>query len=740
MGLVRRTKLLPSRTMASLLPLLLLAVLPNVRLESAISPVSNVGSVSSGSSSSSSSASSSSMVGVVPGSGSASGSMVGSGNSVVGGGSSGVGHSSLGGGAVNGNGRCEEITIPMCRGIGYNLTAMPNELNHDNQEEAGLEVHQFWPLVEIKCSPDLKFFLCSMYTPICLPEYTKPLPACRSVCERARAGCAPLMQQYGFSWPERMACERLPAHGDPENLCMEQDNRTSSTGYGSGNGGAASSAPLPAAAPPRPTRPSKTTQPPRCKPGKNQKNCQHPPGERARDCVCRCRAPLVPLGAGGTVIPGPISGSSTGNIGNGAGLAGMAVSGVIPAPPISIGRSIIQDIAGVPNCALPCHGAFLTPEERGFAAVWLALWSGLCAASTLVTVTTFLIDTQRFKYPERPIVFLSACYFLVSIGYLTRSVFGHEEIACDGPALKSRAQGPEACVAVFLMIYFFGMASSVWWVILALTWFLAAGLKWGNEAIASYSQYFHLAAWLVPAIQTFSAYLAGGVAGDPVAGVCTVAPDGIKTFILAPLFLYLLLGTSFLLAGFVSLFRIRSVIKRQPGAKADKLEKLMIRIGVFSVLYTLPAGVVLACHMYETSLRNEWLDSLACPCRPRARPLYSVLMLKYFMALAVGITSGVWIWSGKTVDSWKRLWRRLFSGGSGGGGHGGGGAGMVAGVTGVSGGIGSTSIKGVVGRVGVPYPPAPGPGSALLPPGSVASASQHHLHHHVLKQPPLSHV
>nr|XP_012144415.1 PREDICTED: frizzled-2-like [Megachile rotundata] len=691
MGLVRRTKLLPSRTMASLLPLLLLAALPNARLESAISPVSNVGSVSSGSSSSSSSASSSSMVGVVSSSGTGSGSIVGSGNSVVGGGGSSSssvagssgGHSSLSGGAANGNGRCEEITIPMCRGIGYNLTAMPNELNHDTQEEAGMEVNQFWPLVEIKCSSDLKFFLCSMYIPICLPEYTKPLPACRSVCERARAGCAPLMQQYGFSWPERMACERLPAHGDLENLCMEQDNRTTTTGYGSGNGGAASSVPLPAAAPPRPT---------------------------------------------------------TGNIGSGAGLAGMAVSGGIPAPPISIARNIIQDIAGVPNCALPCHGAFLTPEERGFAAVWLALWSGLCAASTLVTVTTFLIDTQRFKYPERPIVFLSACYFVVSIGYLSRSVFGHEEIACDGPALKSGAQGPGACVTVFLMIYFFGMASSVWWVILAFTWFLAAGLKWGNEAIASYSQYFHLAAWLAPTIQTVSAYVAGGVAGDPVAGVCTVAPEGVRSFILVPLFVYLLLGTSFLLAGFVSLFRIRSVIKRQPGAKADKLEKLMIRIGVFSVLYTLPAGVVLACHMYETALRDEWLGSLACPCGPRTRPLYSVLMLKYFMALAVGITSGVWIWSGKTVDSWKRLWRRLFGGGSAGGGHGGGGGGMVAGVTGVSGGIGSTSIKGVVGRVGVPYPPAPGPGSALLPPGSVASASQHHLHHHVLKQPPLSHV
>lgn len=36
--------------------------------------------------------------------------------------------------------RCEEITIPMCRGIGYNMTSFPNALDHDTQEEAGLEV------------------------------------------------------------------------------------------------------------------------------------------------------------------------------------------------------------------------------------------------------------------------------------------------------------------------------------------------------------------------------------------------------------------------------------------------------------------------------------------------------------------------------------------------------------------------------------------------------------------------
>ncbi|KAK0092759.1 hypothetical protein PV326_000656 [Microctonus aethiopoides] len=715
-----------------LLPLVLsVSAIPNVRSESATGPANSVGPIPSGSSSSSaassssvsssssslssssSSTSSSSGIGAIPGP-----ENVGISDGLSGGSGGGVsGHSVLSSNPTD-NGRCEDITIPMCRGIGYNRTAMPNELNHDTQDEAGLEVHQFWPLVEIKCSPDLKFFLCSMYTPICLSEYSKPLPACRSVCERARAGCAPLMQQYGFSWPERMACERLPNHGDPDNLCMEQDNHTDS-GSSSGTGlGPASSAPIPAGSP-RPTRPSKTSQPARCKPGKNQKNCQHPSGERARDCSCRCRAPLVPLGV-----------TNADTNGHGA-LGSMHVIGV-PVPP-SIVDNQIQEIAGVRDCVLPCQGAFLSAEERGFAAVWLALWSGLCAASTLTTVITFLIDTQRFKYPERPIVFLSACYFVVSLGYLARSVLGYEEIACDGPALRYGAQGPGTCVTVFLMIYFFGMASSVWWVILAFTWFLAAGLKWGNEAIASYSQYFHLAAWLAPTAQTVWALLVGGIAGDPVAGVCTVAPEGVRKFILVPLLVYLLLGTSFLLAGFVSLFRIRSVIKRQPGAKADKLEKLMIRIGVFSVLYTVPASAVLACYLYESTMRDEWLGAIACPCRPRSKPIYSILMLKYFMALAVGITSGVWIWSGKTLDSWRRLWRRLFGGGVTAGGN----AGM-AGVTGVSG-LGSASMKGAVGRSMVPSYAPSGPGSALLPPGSVASASQHHLHHHVLKQPPLSH-
>ncbi|XP_038611775.1 frizzled-8 [Tachyglossus aculeatus] len=573
---------------------------------------------------------------------------------------------------------CQEITVPLCKGIGYNYTYMPNQFNHDTQDEAGLEVHQFWPLVEIQCSADLKFFLCSMYTPICLEDYKKPLPPCRAVCERARAGCAPLMRQYGFAWPDRMRCDRLPEQGQPDTLCMDY-NRT--------EGAAATGAPTRRPHPPPPPAPPPPPPPPRPPP-------PPPPPPRAaaegalpggggggaqgpRPCEpgCRCRAPMVSVS------------SERHPLYNRVRTGQMA------------------------NCALPCHNPFFSQDERAFTVFWLGLWSTLCFLSTFATVSTFLLDMERFKYPERPIVFLAACYLFVSVGYLVRLVAGHEKVACSGGAppaaengpggdaaaaaaaaaaasagaaagprgeheplagvgqhVRYETTGPALCTVVFLLVYFFGMASSIWWVILSLTWFLAAGMKWGNEAIAGYSQYFHLAAWLVPSVKSIAVLALSSVDGDPVAGICYVGNqslDNLRGFVLAPLVIYLFIGTMFLLAGFVSLFRIRSVIKQQGGAtKTHKLEKLMIRLGLFTVLYTVPAAAVVACLFYEQHNRPRWEATHNCPCLRELqpdqarRPDYAVFMLKYFMCLVVGITSGVWVWSGKTLESWRALCTR----------------------------------------------------------------------------------
>uniref|UniRef100_A0A8C7X5B8 Frizzled class receptor 1 n=1 Tax=Oryzias sinensis TaxID=183150 RepID=A0A8C7X5B8_9TELE len=503
------------------------------------------------------------------------------------------------------HGFCQPISIPLCTDIAYNETIMPNLLGHTNQEDAGLEVHQFYPLVKVQCSPDLKFFLCSMYAPVCT-VLEQALPPCRSLCERARQGCEALMNKFGFQWPDTLACETFPVHGAGE-LCVGQNMSDRAEPDGPG---------------PYPT-------------------------ER--------------------VPPGPPSGH-------------FRCPAALRMPPY-----LNYHFLGQENCGAPCepkraHGMmYFSQEELKFSRIWIGIWSVLCCASTLFTVLTYLVDMKRFSYPERPIVFLSGCYTMVSVAYIAGFLL-EERVVCNDRFdndMRTVVQGTkkEGCTILFMMLYFFSMASSIWWVILALTWFLAAGMKWGHEAIEANSQYFHLAAWAVPAIKTITILAVGQVDGDVLSGVCFVglnSVDALRGFVLAPLFVYLFIGTSFLLAGFVSLFRIRTIMKHD-GTKTEKLEKLMVRIGIFSVLYTVPATIVIACYFYEQAFREQWertwigqtCKTYAVPCpvqnHPNMSPDFTVFMIKYLMTLIVGITSGFWIWSGKTLNSWRRFYTRLAS-------------------------------------------------------------------------------
>jgi hypothetical protein len=204
------------------------------------------------------------------------------------------------------------------------------------------------------------------------------------------------------------------------------------------------------------------------------------------------------------------------------------------------------------------------------------------------------------------------------------------------------------------------MAATIWWVILALTWFLAAGMKWGNEAIGSYANLFHVIAWILPCIKTIFILITRKVDGDELTGVCFVGNQdliALAAFVLGPQFTYLIIGTLFLIAGFVALFRVRSTVQRTGQAKTDKLERLIVRIGIFSVLSTIPATAVIACYFYEYANKEYWYygkRDLAV-----AEPNFSIFVIKLFMSLFVGIISGMWVWSPKTVKSWKKFYYKV---------------------------------------------------------------------------------
>jgi hypothetical protein len=163
---------------------------------------------------------------------------------------------------------------------------------------------------------------------------------------------------------------------------------------------------------------------------------------------------------------------------------------------------------------------FFGSKERAFLRWWTAMWAVACAVATLFTVLTFLIDMPRFAYPVRPIFFMALSYFVIAIVYIVGFVHEHRLSCVDSPhgpnAPKLVAQvqcvfpvhivtllqgtGSVTCTALAVLHYFFNIASAIWWVILCLTWFLAANLKWAQESIERHAHFFHLFAWGAPAL------------------------------------------------------------------------------------------------------------------------------------------------------------------------------------------------------------------------------------------------
>lgn len=333
---------------------------------------------------------------------------------------------------------------------------------------------------------------------------------------------------------------------------------------------------------------------------------------------------------------------------------------------------------GIDQCAPPCPNMYFKSDELDFAKSFIGIVSIFCLCATLFTFLTFLIDVRRFRYPERPIIYYSVCYSIVSLMYFVGFLLGNST-ACNKADEKLElgdtvvlGSKNKACSVVFMFLYFFTMAGTVWWVILTITWFLAAGRKWSCEAIEQKAVWFHAVAWGMPGFLTVMLLAMNKVEGDNISGVCFVGLydlDASRYFVLLPLCLCVFVGLSLLLAGIISLNHVRQVIQHD-GRNQEKLKKFMIRIGVFSGLYLVPLVTLLGCYVYELVNRITWEITwfsdhcrqyrIPCPyqANPKARPELALFMIKYLMTLIVGISAVFWVGSKKTCTEWAGFFRR----------------------------------------------------------------------------------
>ena len=513
---------------------------------------------------------------------------------------------------------CEALTaVTMCVEV-YDNASFPNVRGHSTQMEANNELNQFLPLVQGNCSNAIVHFLCSIYAPLCQVESPEiiTLP-CRELCEYVLNGCEEPLQKFGLSWPPHLNCDNFPT------------NASSRTDF----------------------------------------------------CPNVLEAVKIPS----NINVNPVTTvAATTTTSTPSSVSGCPLSLTVT----SILKNQSYSFGGISNCGVNCSGLYFSARERNLIApIFILLFAIICVFFSLFTVATFLIDRRRFHYPERPIIFISFCYLVVSIVYIVGSISKlasqqNQAFSCSNEiAVVNRSYSSSfvfqrlpnsestyktaSCVILFVVLYFFQMASYVWWVILTLTWFLAAALKWGEEAVEKMWLLYHVLAWGIPTIQVILVLALQLVDGDQISGLCYTGNSnniGLGLFVFFPHLVYLLVGVIFVVIAFVALVKIKKEVARDE-AKAKRIGRLVLRVGLYSVLYVSPNVIFLLLLIYELTQRSGWETSYiddcttdqTAACKGSNKPSLVAFLLKYMMMFLVGIFSTTWILSLKTFNAWHKL-------------------------------------------------------------------------------------
>lgn len=309
------------------------------------------------------------------------------------------------------------------------------------------------------------------------------------------------------------------------------------------------------------------------------------------------------------------------------------------------------------NCVYKCGtDAFYTTYQKKVVETCILVFSVSCFIFTLFSLIVFWTDSTRFKFPERPLLFLTLCYDLLSICFLLKIFYqksttvpqvdelnefnGISSIKTSDINLNHCTINSQ-CLAYFIIINYLMISASFWWLIFGVCWWLSTAKQWSPEALERKSGLFHVLAWLLPSASPIAALLFGVIKKTELTGMCTAFG-----FTEIPSLILLVIGAIFIILSAKSLRSLRSSWKN------NKLSQVMSRILLFGIIFVVPAiaSTVLMFFDSDRELR-PCLPGEICN-QPEKRPL-SLTVIRYACLLSGGI-SGVWVWSKKTCLSCRK--------------------------------------------------------------------------------------
>jgi frizzled len=309
------------------------------------------------------------------------------------------------------------------------------------------------------------------------------------------------------------------------------------------------------------------------------------------------------------------------------------------------------------KCVYKCgNDAFYTTHQKKIIETCILVFSVLCFIFTLFSLITFWTESTRFKFPERPVLFLTLCYNLLSISYLLKIFYQKSTTIPQIDELNefngissikttdisaNQCQINSQCLAYFIIINYLTISASFWWLVFGLCWWLSTAKQWSPEALERKSGIFHVLAWLLPLASPIAALLFGAIKKTELTGMCTAFG-----FTEIPTLILLIVGAIFIVLSARSLKSLRSSYKN------NKLSQVMSRILLFGTIFAVPAitATALMFFDYDQELR-PCLPGEIC-YQPEKRAL-NITVIRYACLLTGGI-SGVWVWSKKTCLSCRK--------------------------------------------------------------------------------------
>lgn len=514
--------------------------------------------------------------------------------------------------------QCEPIRIELCQNLGYNSTRMPNLGGNELQQEAEYILKSFNPLIEYGCSAQLKLFLCSIYAPMCTEKVPTPIGPCRSLCENVKRLCFPVLEGFGFGWPDALNCSRFPKENNHEHMCME--------GPGGGS--------KPPETDPKEdvtmTKPHwMTTNQQQCKDGY----------VNLREVIGR---PLMPTNNGGGCIA--ICDSS---------LLFDAADKKFAEVWVTV-WAVICLVFSLASAITLCIGG-------GRVRIRPLMALALCYCCV---ATGWMIRIVAGRYSI-------GCRYQLSEEL--EDVGGGDYVVVQDSGITGNAK----CTLVFFLIYYFGMAANAWWVALCIWWLSKAAFDWSTERMRNVSTLLHVFAWGVPAIQTVFVILLNKIDSDELTGVCNVGNRSLSSLLyfgLVPQAFYLFLGIKVLFIGCYKILTRPLPIPAPISALTTPLTPLTLHsahsrrseknkdsdlLGALACVYVIPMASVLGCLCYEYNHRLFLQVTSDGLNNGKTRAQLSIFLLKHLMSLFIGVSSVFWLWSSKSIVAWRTTLQRV---------------------------------------------------------------------------------